>query len=35
METLEILDDEDAVASLRKAEKNVKAGRVTDYRRPV
>jgi hypothetical protein len=35
METLEILDDEGAVASLREAEEDVKAGRVTDYRRLV
>ena len=35
METLEILDDEGAVASLREAEEDVKAGRVMDYRRLV
>jgi hypothetical protein len=32
METLEILEDERAVASLREAEENVRAGRVRDYR---
>jgi len=31
----EILDDEGAVASLREAEEDVKAGRVMDYRRLV
>lgn len=35
IETLEILDDEGAVASLREAEEDVKAGRVMDYRRLV
>jgi len=35
MENLEILDDEGAVASLREAEEDVKAGRVMDYRRLV
>ncbi|MBW1669681.1 MAG: hypothetical protein JRJ66_16895 [Deltaproteobacteria bacterium] len=35
METLEILDDEGAVASLREAEEDEKAGRVRDYRRLV
>jgi len=35
METLEILDDEGAAASLREAEEDVKAGRVMDYRRLV
>ena len=32
METLEILEDERAVASLREAEEDVRAGRVKDYR---
>jgi len=32
METLEILEDERAVASLREAEEDVRAGRVRDYR---
>ncbi|MFH2110709.1 MAG: hypothetical protein ABIJ47_05545 [Candidatus Bathyarchaeota archaeon] len=31
-ETLEILEDEEALASLREAEEDVKAGRVRDYR---
>jgi len=31
METLEILEDERAVASLREAEEDVRAGRVRDY----
>ncbi len=35
METLEILEDEGALASLREAEEDVKAGRVMDYRRLV
>jgi len=35
MENLEILDDEGAVASLREAKEDVKAGRVMDYRRLV
>jgi hypothetical protein len=35
MGTLEILDEEGAVAPLREAEEDVKAGRVTDYRRLV
>ena len=35
METLEILEDERAVASLREAEEDVRAGRVRDYRRLV
>ena len=32
METLEILEDEEAMASLREAEEDVRAGRVKDYR---
>jgi len=35
METLEILEDEGALASLREAEEDVKAGREMDYRRLV
>ena len=35
METLEILEDERAVASLREAEEDVRAGRVRNYRRLV
>jgi len=35
METLEILEDERAAASLREAEEDVRAGRVIDYRRLV
>ena len=35
METLEILEDEKAVASLREAEEDVRVGRVRDYRRLV
>jgi len=35
METLEILEDERAVASLRGAEEDVRAGRVRDYGRLV
>ena len=35
METLEILEDERAMASLREAEEDVRAGRVRDYRRLV
>lgn len=31
-ETLEILEDEEALSSLREAEEDVKAGRVRDYR---
>ncbi|MCK4581944.1 hypothetical protein KAU18_01415 [Candidatus Bathyarchaeota archaeon] len=33
IETLEILEDEKAVASLREAEEDVRVGRVRDYRR--
>ena len=32
METLEILEDERALASLREAEDDVRVGRVRDYR---
>ena len=35
IETLEILEDEKAVASLREAEEDVRVGRVRDYRRLV
>ncbi|MCK4318825.1 hypothetical protein KAW53_08685 [Candidatus Bathyarchaeota archaeon] len=35
IETLEILEDERAVASLRGAEEDVRVGRVRDYRRLV
>ena len=35
IETLEIFEDEKAVASLREAEEDVRVGRVRDYRRLV
>jgi len=32
IETLEILEDEDAMKSIKEAEEDVKAGRVRDYK---
>ena len=31
IETLEVLEDEETMKSIKKAEENVKAGRVRDY----